>query len=76
MKFFVKHQQSIERQDLSQDETRYLNLTELKSKMEAIETILCAEEDDFYLIDNNQIKMQDYETWLLLTALLPQNAKF
>lgn len=76
MKFFVKHQQFAVCNDLSQDETRHLNLTELLSKMEAIENILCAQDDDFYLIDNNQIRMQDYETWILLTALLQQNANF
>lgn len=53
MKFFVKHQKFAVCNDLSQDETRHLNLTELLSKMEAIENILCAQDDDFYLIDNN-----------------------
>lgn len=76
MKFFVRHQKSVECINLSPDETRHLNFTELKSKMEALETILSVEDDDFYLIDSNRIKMHEYQTWLLLAAIIPQNTDF
>ena len=44
--------------------------------MQAIETVLAADDHDFYLLDNSGAKAREYETWLLLITLLPRGTCF